>query len=98
MQSDLEINVPSVVTAKSSPVTTEITSRLSVTRERFSDLIPCTLFPQRPQYSEVPAAFCRLSSSSEFLRVLPSGTIKALGIVPRPGLSHPVASARSNKR
>jgi hypothetical protein len=37
-------------------------------RERFSDLIPCTPFPQRPQYSEVPAAFCRLWPPSEFLR------------------------------
>ena len=45
-----------------------VTAGLPVTRERFSDLIPCTLFPQRPQYSEVPAAFCRLWPPSEFLR------------------------------
>jgi len=32
-------------------------SGYSVTRERFSDLIPCTLFPQRPQYPKVPALF-----------------------------------------
>ncbi len=29
---------------------------------------------------------------------IPSGTINALGIVPRPGFSQLVASARSNKK
>src|ERR1700722_2781508 len=48
------------------PFPNRVTSELPITRERFSDLIPCTQFPQRPRYSEVPDALCPLWPASEF--------------------------------